>query len=459
MSDLSSRPWERDLEGKTLRLTSECETSQELASFLEACAENTTVRTVAFRESFLPLRRIRQHLTRNEFFQMLQAVCQLKSLVRMVIPPTMPGMLRGITASYFLPDWPDDEDEGTDDESYDEELYSSNLQEWIVNDAVTFCTINDVCAIADSIEELCPKLHWIEIQNFYFKQFRTSSRKQRQQQQPNSSNNQSDKDDDDGECLLDPLFHSLATQSQLTGLKLSTHPDYTPAVELTFDASCLLSFAIVTPRSIDSLLTRHCNTLQHVTLSRLGLTDQDFRVIANSLPKLHVLETLNLNENAQTHSGTMSILEALPKLTLSHQLMSLSLRPMSQDVASSNHMDCTEVEMDWALVFPRNLSLRYLETRAIRLGYGIADDEHDSESESESDNDSDESSNEGQNHAKLALLEFWLHTNRMHRCMWGQIAPSESSLWPVLLERLGENSVSAQWHCLQTFLPQMQHFQ
>ncbi|CAJ1961823.1 unnamed protein product [Cylindrotheca closterium] len=446
MSDRISRPWERDLEGRTLSLTSECENSQELASFLEACAQNTSVRTVAFRESFLPLRRIRLHLTRTEFLQMLQAICRLKSLVRMVIPPTMPGMLRGITASYFLPDWPDDEDEDTD-ESYDENMYSSSLQEWIVNDAVTFCTIHDVHAIADSIEELCPKLHWIEIQNFYFKQFRTSSRKQ-QQQQPNCNNDQNDELDSEDNCLLDPLFHSLATLSQLTGLKLSSHPDYTPTTveqALADDSSSSPSLAIVTPRSIKSLLTRQCNTLQHVTLSRLGLTDHDFQAIADSLPKLHILETLNLNENTQTHRGGMSILELLPQLTLSHQLMSLSIRPISQNVAS------IEDEMNWALVFPHNLNLQYLETRTIRLGHNMT--------RSERDNESDVSSNEDQNHTTLSVLEFWLHANRMHRSMWGKISPSESSLWPVLLERLGKYSVSAQWHCLQAFLPQMQHVQ
>ncbi|KAL3939716.1 MAG: hypothetical protein SGBAC_005608 [Bacillariaceae sp.] len=371
----------------------------------------------------------------------------------------MPGMLRGTTAFYFLPDWPDDADEWTENEN--EERFFSNLQEWIVNDAVTFCTIGDVYAIADSIEELCPKLHWIEIQNFYLKQFRTSPREQQQQQQqePNSNNHQTDKDDGNGDGngdrILDPLFHSLATLSQLTGLKLSSHPDYTPSVDQAagFHAFCPPSFGIVTSRAIDSLITKHCNHLQHVTLSRLGLTDQHFQVIATSLPKLSVVETLDLNENAQTHRGTISILQALQKLTLSHQLMSLSIRAIDSKTASSHNLELKKDEMDFATIFPNNVALQYLETRTISLGQRISDSAHDGESDNESDGSSGEGPN--QDHT-LTVVEFWLHVNRMHRCAWGQI--TMSSLWPVLLQRLGKHSASAQWHCLQSFLPQMQDF-
>lgn len=428
MSKWGFRPWTRDFkEGTTLTLTAECESSEELAVFVETCKGNTTIKRVIFRESFLPLRRIRQHLTRKEFIQMLQSVARLASLEQMEIPPAMPGMLRGVTASYFLPDWPesDDSDDGEESSSTseDEGDLSSTLRKWIVNDALTFCTKGDVDPIADQIEELCPNLHWIEMQNSYFKQFRGLSRTRQNchNQSTNSNNTNCGADDsDDDERLMDPLFHALATLSKLTVFRLSGHPDYIPSDEVQATNTVQSpSFGIVNPRFIHKMLTQHIQSLQILTLERLGLMDCHMETIAASLPQMKVLESLSLNGNFHTTSGVMTLLLSLQHVQ-SHTLSSLCIRPEIRETDSYH-----QVGIDWNSIFVRNTALMNLEFYPTTFqGPTDCNNKHN-----------------GQNQNSL---EFWLDLNRFKRYDWDRIIMTGPNLWPALLHRLGKHSVSAQ---------------
>jgi hypothetical protein len=232
----------------TLSLTSECE-PHELSRFLSALGANTTVRHVIFRESFFPLRRIRQHLSFSEFMAFLEAVGRL-ARDSLTINPSMAGMVRGqlVAAVVF-----------------------SVLEQLIAHASLTLCSQRDVEYLAEALEE-CEHLRRVELTELYLVTLRR-------------------------EPMLDPLLHHLSTREHLQVLNLSGgKQDH--------------NFPFLSTEALEILLSS-CPTLAYLGICNLGLEDDHFCIIASQLEGNTSLVSLMLHGNHPSLVGIDAILQPL----------------------------------------------------------------------------------------------------------------------------------------------------
>lgn len=249
MEILIDRLQSNDPEFITLSLTSECE-PHELSRFLSALGANTTVRQVIFRESFFPLRRIRQHLSFSEFVAFLEAVGRL-ARDYLEINPSMAGMVRGqVVAAVVFP----------------------VLEQLIAHASLTLCSQRDVEYLAEALEQ-CDHLRRVELTELYLVTLRR-------------------------EPMLDPLLHHLSTREHLQVLNLSGRGKQDH------------NFPFLSTEVLELLLSS-CPTLEYLGICNLGLEDDHFCVIAGQLEGNTSLVSLMLQGNHPSLVGIDAILQPL----------------------------------------------------------------------------------------------------------------------------------------------------
>ena len=248
MELLIDRLQSNDPELITLSLTSECE-PQELSRFVSALGANTTVRRVIFRESFFPLRRIRQHLSSSEFVEFLEAVGRL-ARDSLTINPSMVGMVRGqLVAVVVFP----------------------VLEQLMTHASLTLCSQRDVEYLAEALEQ-CEHLRRVELTELYLVTLRR-------------------------EPMLDPLLHHLSTREHLQVLNLSGgKQDH--------------SFPFLSTEALEILLSS-CPALEYLGVCNLGLEDHHFGIIASQLQGNTSLVSLMLNGNHPSLVGIDAMLQPL----------------------------------------------------------------------------------------------------------------------------------------------------
>jgi hypothetical protein len=248
MEFLIDRLQSNDPELITLSLTSECE-PHELSRFLSALGANTTVRQVIFRESFFPLRRIRQHLSFSEFVKLLEAVGRL-ARDSLTINPSMAGMVRGqLVAAVVFP----------------------VLEQLMAHASLTLCSQRDVEYLAEALEQ-CDHLRRVELTELYLVTLRR-------------------------EPMLDPLLYHLSTREHLQVLNLSGgKQDH--------------NFPFLSTEALDVFLSS-CPTLEYLGIGNLGLEDDHFCIIASQLEGNTSLVSLMLQGNHPSLVGIDAILQPL----------------------------------------------------------------------------------------------------------------------------------------------------
>jgi hypothetical protein len=261
---------QNDPESTTLALTSECESADELEALLEALEVNTTIHSVVFRESFFPLRRIRQHLTRHDFRTLLEAVGQ-KCSQDLSIPATMLGMLRGELAALTM---------------------GEHVHNFVANEAITFVSPRDVESMSERLQG-CTHLQSLHLGDSYFPRSRPPT--------------------------MDPLLLAVAGLPHLQHLELS----YRPEQQTMLPGDNSSAGVLVTPDALTALL--QAPSLHTLNLSRLGLQDKHFQAIAQELPSCSVRQ-LCLDGNRPSRAGLEVLVESLAnKNNNPPQLSSLSL--------------------------------------------------------------------------------------------------------------------------------------
>lgn len=325
-----------------LALTSECELSDQVDRLLDALnSGGHHVHSIVFRESFFPLRRIREHLDRDEFVRMIHGV-SMHATSALRLPPSMLGMVLGRLASLTI---------------------GPLVKCYHADEAITFAKDTDVLAMAERLEE-CTQLETLELGDSFFARTRPPS--------------------------LDPILKALSTNTSLTLLELSSHPEQR-IKEPLFSASGLESLLYMTDLQLNTL-----------NLSRMGLLDEHFWTISNALRQTRTLQWLCLDGNRPSRAGLEVLVEGLSSSTL----IGLSMLETWQ----------TD-RVDWGRIFPSNWFLQHLEI----------------------------------DHSVSTEVESWQVMNQQGRSHWmedGMISPL--SLWPYVLEELSD-SPSTAWYILQTF--------
>ena len=248
MDNLISRIEEGDPQLTCVALTSECESRDQLERLLAALEESTIVDSIIFRESFFPLRRIREHLDREDFFRMIHTVSwHVTDTLR--LPPTMMGMVRGLLASLTV---------------------CPLVKHYHATEAITFALESDVLAMAERFEE-CTQLETLELGDCYVARMRPP--------------------------CLDPILTSMMRHHEsLTVLDLSCHPEQK------------IKEPLVTDAALESLSM--CS-LQMLNLSRLGLQDEHFATISKMLRRTTTLQWLCLDGNRPSLVGLELLADTL----------------------------------------------------------------------------------------------------------------------------------------------------
>jgi hypothetical protein len=256
MDALIARIEEGDSDLTILALTSECESSDQLDRLLQALDSGRHhVETIFFRESFFPLRRIREHLDRDDFIRMLHRV-SMHATNTIRLPPTMLGMLLGRLACLTV---------------------TPLLRNLHADEAITFASDTDVVALAERLEE-CTQLESLQLGDSYFARNRPPS--------------------------VDPILEAIAFKDSLTLLELSSHPEQR------------IKQPLLSTAGLESLLLTTELQLNTLNLSRMGLEDEHFGTISNALGQLTTLQWLCLDGNRPSRAGLEALVEALPSSNL-----------------------------------------------------------------------------------------------------------------------------------------------
>jgi hypothetical protein len=253
MSSLIARIEEGDDDLTTLALTSECESSEELDRLLEALETSQhCVQSIAFRESFFLFRRMREHLSRADFFRMLHGVSQYVTDT-LQLPPTMLGMVRGQLASLTI---------------------GSEVQHYHADESITFGSDADVFAIAERLHE-CSQLRTLKLGDSYFLRTRPP--------------------------CLDPILNAVGEHTDtLELLDLSSHPEQR------------LKQPLITTAGLERLLGEASTSLHTLNLSRLGLSDEHFGFLAQALTTTaNTLQWLCIDGNRPSRAGLEVLANAL----------------------------------------------------------------------------------------------------------------------------------------------------
>lgn len=248
MDALITRIEEEDPELNTLVLTSECDTREQLDRLLEGLEVSSIVDSVIFRESFFPLRRIREHLERDDFLRMIHGVSwHVTDTLR--LPPTMMGMVPGRLASLMIGPF---------------------VRHYHAHEAITFALDSDVLAISDRLDD-CTQLETLDLGDSYFSRMRPP--------------------------CLDPILMTIGTKDTLTVLDISTHPEQQ-----------IKRPVLSTTAALESLSNTRIHTLN---LSRLGLLDEHFGAISNLIATLPTLQWLCLDGNHPSVCGLDMLADTL----------------------------------------------------------------------------------------------------------------------------------------------------
>ena len=281
-----------DDEFSTLALTSECET-HELPRFLSALSANTSVRRVVFRESFFPLRRIRQHLSLHDYISYLQGVGRL-ARDTLELHPSMKGMVRGqLLATIILPGTPSSQS-----------VSPPSLKCLIAISSLTLIDCRDVAFLADALYA-CDQLEHVVLKECFLSFFREDP-------------------------LLNPLISMLATRPRLKRLELScSGKDDGNQRSISdmdgrrsrsfpfFDAEVLEVLLSSTARRTLSDLHHHLlsmESLESLSLCNLGLQDEHFEVIAGHLRQNR--RNCENNDKAAVHVNTSAEVSSLRFISL-----------------------------------------------------------------------------------------------------------------------------------------------
>ncbi len=247
MDALITRIEEGDSELTTLALTSECDSSDQVDRLLDAVERSGLVDSIVFRESFFPLRRIREHLERNDFFRMIDGV-SLHVTDTLRLPPTMMGMVPGRLASLTI---------------------GPLVRHYHADEAITFALDSDVLAMAERLEE-CIQLETLELGDSYLSRMRPP--------------------------CLDPILMTVAMKDTLTVLDLSNHPEQN------------IKKPLLTPTSLKSLSETRIHTLN---LSRMGLLDEHFEILSHIVRSTTSLQWLCLDGNRPSIAGLECLADSL----------------------------------------------------------------------------------------------------------------------------------------------------
>ena len=309
----------------TIPLTSECESFDELSRFLSALSANTSVRRVVFRESFFPLRRIRQHLSQPEFLSFLQGVGMV-ARDTLEIHPSMKGMVRGrLLASIIFPV-----------KRVIPPPAPPSLKHLTAISSLTLIDYCDVNFLAHALSA-CDLLEQVILKNCFVSTFRE-------------------------EPLLNPLISTLATRPKLNLLDISCQNERTGRGITTvsrrrsdnpfpfFDAGVLrtlLRFRATTTTLTSTGHGQSSSSLESLRLCNLGLQDDHFSAIAKHLghqqdyssrqqggppgdaeaaSRVSSLKHISLDENYPTQSGFDAIMMALNSKCQSVETVSLNMK-------------------------------------------------------------------------------------------------------------------------------------
>jgi len=255
---------------RILTLTAECEDEEELQSLREALQlheqRHGTIRSVVFRESFFPFRKLRPHLTQEAFVDMLRLVGS-HAKDRLCIPDCLPGMLRGVLAAEIL--WE-----------------NTQLEHLDANEAITFARQEDVEILAEAISSN-ESLQSLLLGDSYMVQSRKRVG-----------------------ISLDPLFQ--VPFPRLLHLELSLH-----------DKERRLRHSVISPHVLHGIL-KSSPLLRTLHLARLGLQKDHFISLALTLQTHRELENLCLDGNHSSPEGVQALQETLS--SQSCRLQNLSLR-------------------------------------------------------------------------------------------------------------------------------------